>query len=117
MSRYDGLGRMREAKFATQITAKPVTKKVTENTPVTENVTLNTPVTINPVTVNTPIPVTPKLKRGRPKTGMPSPAQNVPAATANASEKPKGEICPAERPTHTTQHRCPLTDTHRCVRK
>jgi len=69
MSRYDGLGRMREAKFATQITAKPVTKKVTENTPVTENVTLNTPVTINPVTVNTPIPVTPKLKRGRPKTG------------------------------------------------
>jgi hypothetical protein len=60
MSRYDDL-QMREA--------KPVTKKVTENTPVTENVTLNTPVTINPMTTNTPIPITPKLKRGRPKTG------------------------------------------------
>ena len=59
MNRYDGLRRMREAKFAAKTTPPTVTKKVTENQPVT----------VNPVTTNTPIPVTPKLKRGRPKTG------------------------------------------------
>jgi len=76
MNRYDGLRRMREAKFAAKTTPPTVTKKVTENT------------YGNRATTNTPISVTPKLKRGRPKTGKASPAQNVPADTAPVGKPP-----------------------------
>jgi len=57
MNRYDGLRRMREAKFAAKTTPPTVTKKVTENT------------YVNRATTNPPISVTQKLNRGRQKTG------------------------------------------------